>query len=180
MKLSPKERAFCREYVTLREGQAAATKAGYSAKTARSKASQLLTKVNIKQEIARLNSKLEEKSLITKQRVLDELALVGFSDMADCITVGSEGQVQVKTFEEMPKGASRAISRIKEKRSIRQSQDEKADMIIDLQLEYGHHNKVDALKEIAKMNGYYPDTGTGEAVTIVRIHNSAKESKCKQ
>lgn len=155
-KLSPKEKAFCREYFLSRNAYQAAVSAGYSKNTAKAKSSSWLEKVGIKTEIARLEGKLEEKSIITKQRVLEELALVGFSDMADCVTVGEEGQVRIKTFDEMPKGASRAIARIKERRSIRQSQDDSGDFILDLNTEYGHHNKIDALQEISKLNGYYP------------------------
>lgn len=136
--------------------EAARSLPGISEKSTSEIGSRLLRNIEVQKEIARLEKKLEDKTLITKERVLNELALIGFSDMADCVTVGSEGQIQVKPFDQMPKGASRAISRIKEKRSIRQSQDDSEDMIIDLQLEYGHHDKVDALKEIAKLQGYYP------------------------
>lgn len=167
--LSPKARAFCLAYMNLKKGKAAAIKAGYSAKTAESQASQLLRNVKVAEYIKQLNAKVETKAIITKQRVLDELAILGFSDMKDCVTIGAEGQIQVKTFDEMPEGASRAISGIKEKRSIRQSKDDSEDMIIDLQLEYKHHDKVAALKEISKLSGFYPEEGTGETSVRVQI-----------
>lgn len=151
-------KAFARAYVNSDRNatEAARSLPGVSEKSAGEIGSRLLKNVEVRKEIARLEKKLEEKTLITKERILNELALIGFSDMADCVTVGAEGQIQVKPFDQMPKGTSRAISRIKEKRSIRQSQDDSEDMIIDLQLEYGHHDKVDALKEISKLQGYYP------------------------
>jgi hypothetical protein len=117
-----------------------------------------LTKVDIQNEIKRLETKLEDKTLITKQRVLDELAIIAFADMKDYVSIGDQGQVQLISFddERMPKGASRAVQKIKEKRSIRQTQGDSPDMIIDLSMEYAHHSKVDSLKEISELMGYYP------------------------
>jgi phage terminase small subunit len=158
MKLSPKEKAFALAYVELREGKAAAIKAGYSAKTAESKASQLLRIIKVADEIKRLQSKVEEKTLITKERVLNELAIIAFADMKDYVSIGDQGQVQLIPFddERMPEGASRAVQKVKEKRSMRQSQGDSPDIIIDMQMEYGHHSKVDSLKEISELMGYYP------------------------
>ena len=157
-RLSPKEKAFALAFVELREGKAAAIKAGYSAKTAIKAASRLLTKVDIKAEIERLMKKIEDKTLITKERVLNELSIIAFADMKDYVSIGDQGQVQLISFddERMPEGASRAVQKVKEKRSMRQSQGDSPDIIIDMQMEYGHHSKVDSLREIAKLNGYYP------------------------
>ena len=52
-RISNKQKIFINEYVKSWNATKAAIAAGYSAKTATSKASQLLTKVNIKEEIAK-------------------------------------------------------------------------------------------------------------------------------
>jgi len=154
-KLSPKERAFCLAYISLKEGQAAAIKAGYSVKTAASKGSQLLRKVKVRAEIDRLEGKVETKAIITKQRVLDELACVGFADMKDYAEVLEGGVVKIKPFSELPEGATRAIGKLKERRSLRVGGEE-GDTIIDVAMEFAHHDKIAALKEISKLNDYYP------------------------
>lgn len=75
-KLTAKERQFCVEYVACNVGTEAATKAGYSAKTARSKASQLLTKVNIQEEIGTLKEKQEKRTLVDADYVIRGLKTV--------------------------------------------------------------------------------------------------------
>lgn len=131
--------------------------------------SRLLSDGKVKALLAGLKEKQEKRTNITKDRVLAELAIVAFADMKDYVEIGDQGQVQLIPFgdERMPEGASRAVQKVKEKRSIRQTPGESGDMIIDLSTEYGHHSKIDALKEISKLNGYYPDEGTGESVKLV-------------
>ena len=69
---------FCKEYVIDLNGTRAAIAAGYSKKTARSKASQLLTKVNIKARIAELQNDTGKKLDLTAEIVLAELKKIGF------------------------------------------------------------------------------------------------------
>lgn len=120
--------------------------------------SRLLSDPKVQSIIRGLKEKQEKRTNITKDRVLAELAIVAFADMKDYVTIGDQGQVQLISFddERMPEGASRAVQKVKEKRSIRQTPGESGDMIVDLSLEYGHHSKIDALREISKLNGYYP------------------------
>lgn len=143
-KLSPKEKAFCREYIICKEGNAAAIKAGYAKNSARITASKLLTKPNIKEEIARLEAKVETKAIITKERVLDELALIGFSDPNDVMNWNESG-IDLKPSDTLPR----------EKRAIVKSLSQNVTgtgMSMKVEL----HGKVDALKEIARLQGYYP------------------------
>ena len=154
--------------MNLRSGQAAAIEAGYAEKSARVTASKLLTKTNIQEELSRLEAKVETKAVISKQRVLDELALIGFSDPNDVMNWNESG-IDLKPSSDLTR----------EKRAIIKSLSQNVTgtgMSMKVEL----HGKVDALKEIAKLQGYYPESGTGEAVTIVRIHNAAKEQKCPQ
>ncbi len=67
--LSDKRQAFCREYMKDSNGTQAATRAGYSAKTANEQAARLLTNVSIKQEIGRLQAKIQAKTETTVQSV---------------------------------------------------------------------------------------------------------------
>jgi phage terminase small subunit len=63
MTLNVQQEAFCLEYIVDLNGSKAAIRAGYSEKTARQIASQLLTKLNIQDRIAELK---EERSKRTK------------------------------------------------------------------------------------------------------------------
>ncbi len=67
MSLTTQQRKFCAEYVRLLNGTAAALEAGYSEKNARQQASRLLTKADIKAEVARL---MEEQSMPASEVLL--------------------------------------------------------------------------------------------------------------
>lgn len=72
-KRESREEVFAREYVLDLNGKRAAIAAGYSAATAESKASQLLTKVKVKELVASLTKAKCEKLEITADWVLGEL-----------------------------------------------------------------------------------------------------------
>ena len=69
---------FCQAYYSTARGKKSAIKAGYKAKTADSRASQLLRILNVKNRIAYLQAKLSKKAGVTAERVVDELSKIGF------------------------------------------------------------------------------------------------------
>lgn len=75
-KLTPKQEAFCQEYVVDLNGAAAARRAGYSEKTAHEQAAQLLAKLNIAERIAELKRERAEKVARTAQDVLNDIISV--------------------------------------------------------------------------------------------------------
>lgn len=76
-------------------GEQAAIRAGYSAKSARSKASQLLTKVNVQARIAELTKARADGLGLTAEKVLRELTLMGFSNMLDYVRPQKDGYAYV-------------------------------------------------------------------------------------
>ena len=75
-KLTKKERIFADEYVKTTNGTQSAITAGYSEKTARSKGSQLLTKVNVSQYIGAIMDELSKSTIATANEVLEYLTRV--------------------------------------------------------------------------------------------------------
>lgn len=65
----------------------AAIRAGYSAKTAHSAASRLLKNVKVQLYMAELKRPAQEKFKITRERVLQEMASLAFSNVMDFVTV---------------------------------------------------------------------------------------------
>lgn len=100
-KLKPRKELFVKEYLADRERNAtrAAIAAGYSKKTAYSIGSRLLKTVDVSKRIEELTAKRAEKLEITADRVLREIALLGFSNMQDYIRTNSEGDVYVNLGE---------------------------------------------------------------------------------
>lgn len=86
---------FARAYILDLNATNAAISAGYSEKTARQAGARLLSLVNIKARIAELQKKTADKLEITAERVLRELALLGYSNMQDYVNVNSDGQADV-------------------------------------------------------------------------------------
>lgn len=110
---------FCQEYLIDLNGTQSAIRAKFSKKTARSKASQLLTKVNIQQRIAELKEIRSERTVITQDMVLKELAILAFSDFRDYGEIikelaTPEGRLKLKAFAGMKGQVTRAIKSISE------------------------------------------------------------------
>jgi len=78
--LSPKIRNFCREYVLDYNGSQAAIRAGYSARTAASIASQHLTKIKVQQSVCALAKRQADRLDLTHERVTTEVARISFVD----------------------------------------------------------------------------------------------------
>lgn len=75
-KLTRKERIFADEYVKTTNGTQSAITAGYSEKTARSKGSQLLTKINVRQYIEAVMNERSKDTIATADEVLEYLTRV--------------------------------------------------------------------------------------------------------
>ena len=67
--LSPRQEKFCVAYAKLGDGAKAAREAGYSAHTAASKASQLLTKVEISNRVRELQEQFAAETLNSLSRI---------------------------------------------------------------------------------------------------------------
>lgn len=71
--LTIRQKLFVHEYIKSKNGTEAAIKAGYSKKTARFIAAENLTKPNIKAEIERIMTRVEEKAIVDKAYVINAL-----------------------------------------------------------------------------------------------------------
>lgn len=82
-KLTPKQEQFCKEYIIDFNATRAAITAGYSEKTATVIANQNLTKLYIQEYIQKLMKKREERTEITGDMVVRELAKTAFMKESD-------------------------------------------------------------------------------------------------
>jgi phage terminase small subunit len=118
--LSERERRFVDAYCGQAEGNAttAARIAGYSEKSAARIGYRLSKKVHVRSEIERRQSIRAEQSGITQARVLEEVALLAFSDVTHYV-VTDDGDVQLAAGA--PDGAMRALSSVKRRITTRGS-----------------------------------------------------------
>lgn len=82
-KLTEKQKRFCDEYLIDLNATQAAIRAGYSEKTAEQMGYQLLQKTSVQEHLQKRLSDRSERTAITQDRVLNELAKVGFAKAAD-------------------------------------------------------------------------------------------------
>lgn len=87
MALTEKQQLFCDEYLIDLNATQAAIRAGYSERTATAQAARLLTNVNVQDYIQKRKRDRVERTEITQDRVLQELAVIAFSNAADYAAV---------------------------------------------------------------------------------------------
>ena len=135
-----KQETFAQEYLIDLNATKAAIRAGYATKSARSQGQRLLTNDDIAERIAELQQKREKRTEITADKVLQELAAIGFSDIGDFATWGAGG-VTLKESSELKEGLTRVVESI--------SEGEEGKVRIKL------HNKLGALQKIADHLGMF-------------------------
>jgi phage terminase small subunit len=154
-KLTRKQRLFCDEYLVDLNATQSAIRAGYSVTSARDIGCKNLTNPYIKAFIEKRMINREERTEITQDEVLKELARIGFANIDDYVTVVvdkcNRKKVRVKPTKDIPNDKIAAISSIKEGANG-----------IEVKL----HDKVRALENIGRHLGMFTDkveiSGTNE------------------
>ncbi|MDG4650102.1 terminase small subunit [Roseibacterium sp. SDUM158017] len=86
MALTARQARFVEEYLIDLNATQAAIRAGYSEKTARSQGQRLLTNVDVETAIQEGKARRSERTEVTQDRVIAELAKIGFSDVRRMLT----------------------------------------------------------------------------------------------
>jgi len=150
VKLKDKRREeFCQQYVIDFNGARAARDAGFSKKGSDVRASLLLVNVKVQERVAELMRNRSERTQITQDMVLRELATLGFSDFRDYGEVVKESgadRLRLKTFKEVKGEATRAIKSITE----HVTKD-------GVQLKFNLHSKERPLELLGKHLGMFAD-----------------------
>jgi phage terminase small subunit len=103
--LTAKQRAFVREYLIDLNATQAAIRAGYSAKTAASQGERLLRNVEVQRAISAAMKIRADRTDITADRVIKELAKIGFADIRKAI----KWQGTLVTEEDNPDGGDTLV-----------------------------------------------------------------------
>lgn len=120
MALTPKQKIFADEYL-IDLNATRAYKVAYPAvkkdETAAQAGSRMLRNVKVAEYIQKRMDARSKRTEITQDRVLQELAKIGFSNITDFVEIeayGSQCIVRVKTTDQMPPDKLGAIAGIKE------------------------------------------------------------------
>lgn len=158
--LTDKQKAFVNEYLIDLNATQAAIRAGYSAKNADKIGSQLLGKSRVSAEINKAMAKREKRTEITQDRVLKELATIGFFQITDFMKV-DKGQLVIKDTSDVDLENIPAISGIK---------------ATQFGLDVRFHDKVKALELIGEHLGMWSGN-TGNADSLARLDEILSEVK---
>jgi len=153
--LKPKQLLFCKEYLIDFNGTQAAIRAGYSKKCAQQIATENLLKPFIQEQIQKEFDKRAERIEKSGDDVVRILWKMAELDLANYITVSEGGEVQAIAFDQLPEGASKLISKIKEMRTITESKD--GGLTEQNNLEYVLPEKTKCLELLGRHYGLFND-----------------------
>jgi phage terminase small subunit len=181
-KRSPKERLFVHEYLIVLNGTQAAIRAGYERTHAKFTACRLMKKPEIKKAIEAAMKRRENKAIMTREEILEELTICGRVDPDQFYKSEDGGEQVVKTFEEMGP-ARRAIAEIKEDRIIKEvsGDDKKPDttMVLSDKRTIRFHDKLKALELLGKHEGLFPTKVEGNLRLTGKLSVNAMKKSLK-
>lgn len=111
--LNDKQKRFCEEYIVDLNATQAAIRAGYSKKTAGSQAHDLLKKPEIQTLIQQLNDERSERTGITADIVLKELAKLATSDIRKIMSNPDGGMVRIEDLDDATAAAIAGVEVVK-------------------------------------------------------------------
>jgi phage terminase small subunit len=162
-KLKKQYEEFCQQYIVDFNGARAAFDVGFGKdkSVAKVTACHLLKRPVIRKRILELLERRAKRTQITQDKVLEELAILGFSDFKDYGQI-KNGSLEFNDFDKIEKGKTRAIKSVKETVS-----EHSRSMSLRL------HEKVKPLELIGKHLGMFVDTHnvnlTGDITVISAV-----------
>lgn len=161
MALTRKQQLFCQEYLIDLNATAAYTRAGFlaSPEAARRNASRLMTKADIQVFISELQQERSQRTEITGDRVIQEVARIAFANVSDVLTFNDQSGVVFKNSDELSDDVKAAIAEVSsdvETRTHRTGDsDQETERTVKRKLKM--HSKMDALKLLASYLGLTSD-----------------------
>ncbi len=111
--LTDKQERFCQEYLVDLNATQAAIRAGYSPRTAGQTGHDNLKKPEIAVRVAELKEERAERTRVTADKVVKELARIAFTDMRSFVEWGSGG-VKLKESSDLCADDSAAVTEVSE------------------------------------------------------------------
>ena len=164
-KLSVQWEQFCREYLLDFNGEKAAIRAGFSAKSARFRASKLLANDNIRQRLGELTAAKYEELDISLTRITHELACIAFFDPAGLY----DEDGHLLPINQIPEHIRRAVQGSKSYRR-QVGFDKQGEPVYENTVDLKLSNKLKALDMLARYTGLYEQGGIGGGNVYIFKH----------
>lgn len=145
MALNLRQKQFAEEYIIDFNATRAAVAAGYSEDTAYSQGHALTKNAEVWEHIQTLLDLRAERTRVTQDKVIRELARIAFADPRDYLEFGFNG-VELRESVFLNADQAAAISEVSERRT-------QAGLSVGIKF----HNKLDALEKLGKHLGMFVD-----------------------
>ena len=153
MDLTDKQSKFVKEYLVDLNATQAAIRAGYSKKTAQEIGSENLTKPIIQEEIQKEQQRHAEKTDITIEKVLNEYAKIGFSDLTEILNF-EKGYMSLADFNKLTSSQRACFKKIEFKTEYKMVDGDPAPVY---NVKFELYDKQHALDMIGKHLGMFVD-----------------------
>lgn len=163
--MTDKQKRFCEEYLVDLNATQAAIRAGYSPKTANEQGARLLTNVSVRARIDAAMAAQSKRTGVTADRVVRELARIGFVNPTDVINTD---RVTVKRSASRDDTA--AIASVKVKTS-------KTDQGSTVEREIKFQDKNKSLELLGRHLGMFNDKLNVTAEGAVKIIDDIKDTE---
>ena len=182
--LTQKQRRFVQEYLVDLNATQAAIRAGYSERTAYVQGPRLLENVGVQVAIQEALKKREQRTEITQDRVLTELAKIGFADIRDYLEYKTEKTVVAYGDDGEPIIDYRQIIDVIDSKNVDTSVIQEVSISKDGTFKFKLYDKQKALNDIGRHLGMFvdktevsgPDGGPIQWVDLVKLAKSDDES----
>lgn len=162
--LTNKQRRFCEEYLIDLNATQAALRSNYAIKSINNIGPANLLKPIIQDEIQRLKANRSERTQVTADSVVLELAKLAFSNIEDYLTVDEDGETHLKNFEDIERSVLAAVESIKI--STTKNKDDSREYTTT---QFKLCSKLNALEQLGKHLGIYEKDNDQKKQTIYDI-----------
>lgn len=155
--MTPKQQRFVEEYLKEPDATKAAIRAKYSKNTAGQIGYQLLQKTLVRKAIEKGQLAAQERTGVTVDRVLKELAAIGFADMGTYLKLDGKDTTARLDWSKLPKSATKIIQEITQEEHTGGRGHETGQV---RRTKFKLYSKLDALEKLARHLGMYDDKMT--------------------
>jgi phage terminase small subunit len=173
--LTDKQRAFVAEYLKDLNATQAAIRAGYSPNSARQVGAENLSKPYIAEAVKKAQDERAERTRVDTDKVVRELAKLGFSDMRE-LAAWTQESVEWKSSDELTDEAAAAVKAVDYQHEVRY--DRNGDRIETHTHKLHVHDKKGALELLGRHLGMFKDNLNinNDRPFEVRVRGLGKES----
>lgn len=154
--LTPKQERFIEEYLIDLNATQAAIRAGFSARTAEQIGHQLLQKTSVAEAVAKAKAERSARTGLTADRVLEELAAIGFARMTDFVEWGDGAEMTLRPSYTLTDHQAAAIAQVVEAEKFVKSLG-KGEQLMSRERTIKLHDKLGTLKLLGQHVGLFAD-----------------------